>query len=105
VTLEVTPSFLEGDSSRPSIREEGIEGVNARTEPTGIQRTRIERGDRALSLEEVEGQHGIPKQRMRLLLEARLVDFFRFGRSLFVSERSLEAFLERNRERAERLTG
>jgi len=59
----------------------------------GIQR--IERGDRALSLKEGESRFGIPRHRLRLLLAAGLIDGFRLGRSVFLSERTLVDFMKR----------
>ncbi len=64
----------------------------------GVERVR--RGDRALTLSEAEELYGIPEHRLRLYRSERALDFFKLGRSLFVSERSLLEFLEQHREPA-----
>jgi helix-turn-helix protein len=64
----------------------------------GIERVR--RGDRALTLPEAEELYGIPEHRLRQYRSERAIDFFKLGRSLFVSERSLCEFLEQHREPA-----
>ena len=60
----------------------------------------INRGDRALTLREASTRYGIPEHRLRQFRADKVVDFFKFGRSVFVSERSLVEFLERHREAA-----
>jgi len=66
---------------------------------TGIQR--VQHGDRALTLRQAQELYGVPAHRLRLFRLAGLIDGFRLGRSVFLSERSLVDFLERNRESAE----
>ena len=66
--------------------------------PPEIQR--VQRGDRALTLREAEDLYGIPAHRLRQYRSERALDFFKLGRALFVSERSLINFLERHREPA-----
>jgi len=58
---------------------------------------RIQPGDRALSLRQAEYLYGIPIHWLRQMRADRTLDFFKFGSRLFVSERSLIAFLERHR--------
>jgi len=57
-------------------------------------------GDRALTLKETEKRYGIPHHRLRLWRSRRTIDFFKIGRAVFVSEKSLIAFLESHREPA-----
>ena len=56
--------------------------------------------DRALSLRKAEALYGVPVHRLRQLRAQRALDFFRIGKALFVSERSLAEFLERHRQPA-----
>jgi hypothetical protein len=60
----------------------------------------IPSGDRALTYKEAEALYGVPGHRLRLFRSQRSIDFFKLGRAVFVSERSLLAFLERHREPA-----
>lgn len=60
----------------------------------------IPRGDRALTLKQAEVLYGIPSSRLRQYRRERLLDFFRLGRAVFVSENSLISFLEARREPA-----
>jgi len=61
---------------------------------------KIPLGDRALTFSEAESLYGIPKHRLRLCRSQRSLDFFKIGRAVFVSERSLLEFLERHRVQA-----
>lgn len=72
--------------------------MDAATDSRGMQR--VQRGDRALTLREAEDLYGIPAHRLRQYRSERVLDFFKLGRALFVSERSLIDFLERHREPA-----
>lgn len=72
--------------------------MDTATQTIGIERVR--RGDRALTLREAEDLYGIPAHRLRQYRSERALDFFKLGRALFVSERSLIEFLERHREPA-----
>ena len=58
------------------------------------------RGDRALSVREASELYGIPEHRLPQCRADRTLDFFKLGRAVFVSERSLLEFLERHREPA-----
>ena len=60
----------------------------------------INQGDRALTFREAKTLYGIPEHRMRQYRSQRALDFFKLGRAVFVSERSLIKFLERHREPA-----
>jgi hypothetical protein len=60
----------------------------------------ISQGDRALTFKEAKTLYGIPEHRMRQYRSQRTLDFFKLGRAVFVSERSLIKFLERHREPA-----
>jgi hypothetical protein len=60
----------------------------------------IDQGDRALTFREAKTLYGIPEHRMRQYRSQRALDFFKLGRAVFVSERSLIKFLERHRELA-----
>jgi hypothetical protein len=60
----------------------------------------IDQGDRALTFREAKTLYGIPEHRMRQYRSQRALDFFKLGRAVFVSERSLIKFLERHREPA-----
>jgi hypothetical protein len=60
----------------------------------------IDQGDRALTFREAKTLYGIPEHRMRQCRSQRALDFFKLGRAVFVSERSLIKFLERHREPA-----
>ena len=57
-------------------------------------------GDRALTFPEAKALYGIPEHRLRLYRAKRTLDFFKIGRAIFVSERSLVQFLEEHREPA-----
>jgi hypothetical protein len=72
--------------------------MDAVTHPIGTEQVR--RGDRALTLREAEDRYGIPAHRLRQYRSERVLDFFKLGRALFVSERSLIDFLESHREPA-----
>ena len=65
-----------------------------------LRTERVRRGDRALTLPEAKELYGIPEHRLRQYRYERVLDFFKLGRSLFVSERSLCEFLEQHREPA-----
>ena len=58
---------------------------------------RVQCGDRALTLRETERLYGIPAHRLRQYRTESALDFFKLGRALFVSERSVVDFLERHR--------
>jgi hypothetical protein len=58
-------------------------------------------GDRALRFREAEALYGIPQHRLRQYRAERRLDFFKLGRAVFVSERSLVQFLEQHRERGD----
>jgi hypothetical protein len=60
----------------------------------------IPSGDRALTFREAEKLYGIPSHRLRLCRSQRTLDFFKIGRAVFVSEKSLLDFLETHREHA-----
>jgi Helix-turn-helix domain len=60
----------------------------------------ISQSDRALTFKEAKTLYGIPEHRMRQYRSQRALDFFKLGRAVFVSERSLIKFLERHREPA-----
>jgi hypothetical protein len=60
----------------------------------------ISQGDRALTFREAKTLYGIPEHRMRHYRSQRALDFFKLGRAVFVSERSLVKFLECHRESA-----
>jgi hypothetical protein len=57
-------------------------------------------GDRALTFREARELYGVPEHRLRQYRSLRKLDFFKLGRAVFVSERSLLRFLERHRELA-----
>ena len=57
-------------------------------------------GDRALTFREAHERYGIPEHRLRQYRTERKIDFFKMGKAVFVSERSLLAFMERHREGA-----
>jgi hypothetical protein len=57
-------------------------------------------GDRALTFREARQLYGVPEHRLRQYRSQRVLDFFKLGRAVFVSERSLVSFLERHRESA-----
>jgi len=57
-------------------------------------------GDRALTFREARELYGIPEHRLRQYRSKKTLDFFKLGRAVFVSERSLVQFLERHRESA-----
>jgi hypothetical protein len=56
-------------------------------------------GDRALTFREAEALYGVPEHRLRQYRAERTLDFFKLGRAVFVSERSLVQFLEQHRQR------
>ena len=58
-------------------------------------------GDRALRFREAEAKYGIPEHRLRRYRVEGRLDFFKLGRAVFVSERSLVEFLEQHRERGD----
>lgn len=60
----------------------------------------IREGDSALTFREARASYGVPEHRLRRYRSARTLDFFKLGRAVFVSERSLIEFLERHRESA-----
>ncbi len=60
----------------------------------------IPKGDRALTFREAHARYGVPEHRLRQYRSERTLDFFKLGRAVFVSERSLIEFLERHRESA-----
>ncbi len=62
-------------------------------------------GDRALSFREARELYGIPEHRLRQYRSQRVLDFFKLGRAIFVSERSLVTFLESHRESASKCPG
>ncbi|MGO9519761.1 MAG: helix-turn-helix domain-containing protein [Candidatus Korobacteraceae bacterium] len=49
---------------------------------------------------EAKTLYGIPEHRLRQYRSQRALDFFKLGRAVFVSERSLVKFLEGHRESA-----
>jgi len=57
-------------------------------------------GDRALTFREARELYGVPEHWLRQYRSQRALDFFKLGRAVFVSERSLVEFLERHRESA-----
>jgi len=58
----------------------------------------VRSGDRALTFREAKELYGIPEHRLRQYRAKRALDFFKLGRAVFVSERSLVRFLENHRE-------
>jgi hypothetical protein len=58
----------------------------------------IAEGDRALTFRKARSLYGIPEHRMRQYRSERVLDFFKLGRAVFVSERSLVRFLELHRQ-------
>ena len=58
----------------------------------------IPEGDRALTFREARSLYGIPEHRLRQYRSERVLDFFKLGRAVFVSERSLIRFLELHRQ-------
>lgn len=60
----------------------------------------VQSGDRALTFREAKELYGIPEHRLRQYRAERALDFFKLGRAVFVSERSLVKFLESHRELA-----
>lgn len=60
----------------------------------------VRSGDRALTFREARELYGIPEHRLRQYRSQRALDFFKLGRAVFVSERSLVSFLECHRESA-----
>ena len=60
----------------------------------------VRQGDRALTFREAKTLYGIPEHRLRQYRSQRALDFFKLGRAVFVSERSLVEFLESHRESA-----
>jgi hypothetical protein len=60
----------------------------------------VTHGDRALTFREARELYGIPEHRLRQYRTQRAIDFFKLGRAVFVSERSLVTFLEHHRESA-----
>jgi hypothetical protein len=67
---------------------------------TENEKSAVSRGGRALTFREARELYGIPEHRLRLCRSQKMLDFFKLGRALFVSERSLVEFLERHREAA-----
>jgi len=67
---------------------------------TENEKTVVSGGDRALTFREAKELYGIPEHRLRQYRSLRSLDFFKLGRAVFVSERSLVQFLERHRESA-----
>jgi hypothetical protein len=67
---------------------------------TGNENTVVPGGDRALTFRQARELYGVPEHRLRLYRLQRALDFFKLGRAVFVSERSLVKFLERHRESA-----
>ena len=57
------------------------------------------KGDRALTFREAKALYGVPEHRLRQYRAERRLDFFKLGRAVFVSERSLVQFLEQHRQR------
>jgi hypothetical protein len=57
----------------------------------------VRHGDRALTFREARDFYGVPEHRLRQYRSQRTLDFFKIGRAVFVSERSLVDFLERHR--------
>lgn len=57
----------------------------------------VSQGDRALTLGEAKTLYGIPEHRLRQARRERSLDFFKIGRAVFVSERSLREYLDRHR--------
>ena len=49
----------------------------------------IPEGDCALTFREARARYGIPEHRLRQYRSERALDFFKLGRAVFVSERSL----------------
>jgi Helix-turn-helix domain len=58
----------------------------------------IPEGDRALTFREARAIYGIPEHRLRQYRSERALDFFKLGRAIYVSERSLIRFLELHRQ-------
>jgi hypothetical protein len=67
---------------------------------TETENTVVRGGDRALTFREARELYGIPEHRLRQYRSQRALDFFKLGRAVFVSERSLVKFPERHRESA-----
>jgi hypothetical protein len=65
-----------------------------------LEHTHIADGDRALTFREARSLYGIPEHRLRHYRSERALDFFKLGRAVFVSERSLIKFLELHRQAA-----
>ena len=65
----------------------------------------IPNADRALTFREARSLYGIPEHRLRQYRSERALDFFKLGRAVFVSERSLIGFLEQHRQVAESSIG
>lgn len=65
-----------------------------------IDKKPVSAGDRALTFREASELYGVPERRLRQYRSQRSIDFFKLGRAVFVSERSLINFLERHRQRA-----
>jgi hypothetical protein len=72
---------------------------------TKNEKTAVSGGDRALTFREARELYGIPEHRLRLYRSQKMLDFFKLGRAVFVSQRSLVEFLERHREAASQLKG
>jgi hypothetical protein len=58
---------------------------------------KVASGDRALTFREARQLYGVPEHRLRQYRSQRALDFFKLGRAVFVSERSLVDLLERHR--------
>jgi len=58
----------------------------------------IAEGDRALTFREARQKYGVPEHRLRQYRSEQILDFFKLGRAVFVSERSLIKFLEQHRQ-------
>ena len=67
---------------------------------TEVEKRVVSGGDRALTFREARELYGIPEHRMRQYRSQRVIDFFKLGRAVFVSERSLVKFLDLHREPA-----
>jgi len=65
----------------------------------------LPKGDRALTFREARDLYGVPEHRLRLYRQRRVIDFFKLGRAVFVSEQSLINFLECHRVSAHVIGG
>jgi len=57
-------------------------------------------GDRALTFREAREKYGVPEHRLRQCRAEKVLDFFKIGKAVYVSEQSLIAFLEKHRQAA-----